>query len=224
MVLDLYFGPFWDKSEVMFFQKMAICEYLILAIFSRFWLFWAHFGPEMSKVYLFQLFRCKINNKIKKSGSIWLFQKLDPQSAPKSTQDPKTPLKGLRRAKIGTNASHSVQLTTLGPKKTDLNPTPQRSVPFTWNPPIIAPSLTPSPTRLRLARLGLERSRPSPPPPMRTMFSGIFPSAVWFVLSGQTRRSLFLGRLWVYQRSDCCSRTIWAPRMLDKIGNSIPED
>ena len=135
MVLDLYFGPFWDKSEVMFFQKMAICEYLILAIFSRFWLFWAHFGPEMSKVYLFQLFRCKINNKIKKSGSIWLFQKLDPQSAPKSTQDPKTPLKGLRRAKIGTNASHSVQLTTLGPKKPDLNPTPQRSVPFTWNPP-----------------------------------------------------------------------------------------
>ena len=117
MVLDLYFGPFWDKSEVMFFQKMAICEYLILAIFSRFRLFWAHFGPEMSKVYLFQLFRCKINNKIKKSGSIWLFQKLDPQSAPKSTQDPKTPLKGLRRAKIGTNASHSVQLTTLGPKK-----------------------------------------------------------------------------------------------------------
>ena len=64
-----------------------------------------------------------------------MFQKLDPQSAPKSTQDPKTPLKGLRRAKIGTNASHSVQLTTLGPKKPDLNPTPQRSVPFTWNPP-----------------------------------------------------------------------------------------
>ena len=116
MVLDLYFGPFWDKSEVMFFQKMAICEYLILAIFSRFWLFWAHFGPEMSKVYLFQLFRCKINNKIKKSGSIWLFQKLDPQSAPKSTQDPKTPLKGLRRAKIGTNASHAVQLTSLRQK------------------------------------------------------------------------------------------------------------
>ena len=57
-----------------------------------------------------------------------------------------------------------------------------------------------------------------------TFFVGIFPSAVWFVLSGQTRRSLFLGRLWVYQRSDCCSRTIWAPRMLDKIGNSIPED
>ena len=64
-----------------------------------------------------------------------MFQKLDPQSAPTSTQDPKTPLKGLRRAKIGTNASHSVQLTTLGPKKPDLNPTPQRSVPFTWNPP-----------------------------------------------------------------------------------------
>ena len=64
-----------------------------------------------------------------------MFQKWDPQSAPKSTWDPKTPLKGLRRAKIGTNASHSVQLTTLGPKKPDLNPTPQRSVPFTWNPP-----------------------------------------------------------------------------------------
>ena len=38
---------------------------------------------------------------------------------------------------------------------------------------------------------------------------------VWSVWSGQTRRSLFLGRLWVYERSDCCSRTVWDPRMLE---------
>ena len=32
-----------------------------------------------------------------------------------------------------------------------------------------------------------------------------------------TRRSLILGRFLVYQRSDWCSRTMWAPRMLEKI-------
>ena len=54
---------------------------------------------------------------------------------PKSHHGPKKPLKGPRRAKIGTNASHTVQLTSLGPKKPDSNPTPQRSVPLTWNQP-----------------------------------------------------------------------------------------
>ena len=91
MVLDLYFGPFWDKSEVMFFQKMAICEYLILAIFSRFWLFWAHFGPEMSKVYLFQLFRCKINNEIKKVDPFDCFKNWTPkvlQNPPRTQKHP----------------------------------------------------------------------------------------------------------------------------------------
>ena len=34
------------------------------------------------------------------------------------------------------------------------------------------------------------------------------------VQSGQTRRCLFHRRLWVSQRSDCCSRTIWAPKIL----------
>ena len=40
-------------------------------------------------------------------------------------------------------------------------------------------------------------------------------STVWCVKSGQTRRSLFLGRLRVYTRSDCCSRTVWHPGTLD---------
>ena len=38
---------------------------------------------------------------------------------------------------------------------------------------------------------------------------------VWSVLSCQTRRCLFLGRLWVYEGSDCCSRTVWEPRSLE---------
>ena len=38
---------------------------------------------------------------------------------------------------------------------------------------------------------------------------------VWSVWSGQTRRCLFLGCLWVYKRSDCCSGTIREPRMLE---------
>ena len=69
-------------------------------------------------MYLFQLFRCKKNNGIKKNGSIWLFQKLGPPGAPEPTLGPKTPLNGPGRAKIGVNASHVVQLTGLGPKKT----------------------------------------------------------------------------------------------------------
>ena len=58
-----------------------------------------------------------------------------PQGTPKPTLGPKTHPKGLWRAKIGTNASYAVQLTSLGPKKTDLDPTPQRSAPLTWNQP-----------------------------------------------------------------------------------------
>ena len=135
IVLGLYFRPFLAKSEVMFFQKMAICEYQILAIFGQFWPSRAHFGPWVSKVYLLQLFRCKKNNEITKSGSISLFGKLDPSGAPKPTLGPKTPLKGPGRAKIGVNAPHVVQLTGFGPKKPNLNRSVQRCVPFTRNQP-----------------------------------------------------------------------------------------
>ena len=117
VVLWASFGPFLAKSEVMFFQKMAICEYQILVIFGQFWPSRAHFGPWVSKVYLLQLFRCKKNNEITKSGSISLFGKLDSPGAPKPTLGPKTPLKGPGRAKIGVNAPHVVQLTGFGPKK-----------------------------------------------------------------------------------------------------------
>ena len=96
---------------------MAICEYLILVIFGQFWLFRANFGPGNSKEYFFQLFRCKKNNGIIKSGSVWLFQKLVPHGTPKPTPGPKRHPKGPRRAKIGINASHAVQLTSLRPKK-----------------------------------------------------------------------------------------------------------
>ena len=116
---------------------MAICEYLILAIFGQFWLFRAHFGPWVSKVYLLQLFRFKKNNEITKSGSISLFGKLDPSGAPKPTLGPKKPLKGPGRAKIGVNAPHVVQLTGFGPKKTNLSRSVQRCVPFTRNQPAV---------------------------------------------------------------------------------------
>ena len=86
-------------------------------------------------MYFFQPFRCKKSNEITKSGSICLFQKLDSPGAPKPTLGPKTPLKYPRRAEIGINASHAVQLTSFGPKKPDSNRSPQRSVPFTWNHP-----------------------------------------------------------------------------------------
>ena len=86
-------------------------------------------------MYFFQPFRCKKSNEITKSGSICLFQKLDSSGAPKPTLGPKTPLKYPRRAEIGINASHAVQLTSFGPKKPDSNRSPQRSVPFTWNHP-----------------------------------------------------------------------------------------
>ena len=133
VVLDVYFRPFSFIFGVMFFQKMAICEYLILAIFGQFWLFWANFGPEISKEYFFQLFRCKKNNGITKSRPIWLFGKLGSPGAPKPTLGPKTPLNGPGRAKIGVNAPHVVQLTGLGPKKTNLNRSPTNSVLFTRN-------------------------------------------------------------------------------------------
>ena len=136
IVLGLYFRPFLAKSEVMFFQKVAICEYQILANFGQFWPSRAHFGPWVSKVYLLQLFRCKKNNEITKSGSISLFGKLDPSGAPKPTLGPKTPLKGPGRAKIGVNAPHVVQLTGFGPKKPNLNRSVPRCVPFTRNQPL----------------------------------------------------------------------------------------
>ena len=66
------------------------------------------------------------------------FKKLDSPGAPKPTLGPKTPLKYPRRAEIGINASHAVQLTSFGPKKPDSNRSPQRSVPFTWNHPEMA--------------------------------------------------------------------------------------
>ena len=92
-------------------------------------------------MYFFQPFRCKKSNEITKSGSICLFQKLDSLGAPKPTLGPKTPVKYPRRAEIGINASHAVQLTSFGPKKTDSNRSPQRSVPFTWNHPVITTSM-----------------------------------------------------------------------------------
>ena len=85
LVLTIYFRAFSSILEVMFFWKMAICEYLILVIFGQFWLFRANFGPGNSKEYFFQLFRCKKNNGIIKSGSVWLFQKLVPLGTPKPT-------------------------------------------------------------------------------------------------------------------------------------------
>ena len=42
---------------------------------------------------------------------------------------------------------------------------------------------------------------------------------VWCILSCQNWRSLFLGRYWIYSRSDCCSRTVWGHRMLDFNGS-----
>ena len=64
-----------------------------------------------------------------------IISKIGPPRYPKTHPGPKRHPKGPRRAKIGINASHAVQLTSLRPKKTDLNPTPQRSAPLTWNQP-----------------------------------------------------------------------------------------
>ena len=54
---------------------------------------------------------------------------------PEPTLGPKTPKNGPRRAKIGVNAPHVVQLTGFGPKKTNLNRSVPRCVPFTRNQP-----------------------------------------------------------------------------------------
>ena len=48
---------------------------------------------------------------------------------------PKTPKNGFRRAKIGVNAPHVVQLTGFGPKKPNLNRSVPRCVPLTRNQP-----------------------------------------------------------------------------------------
>ena len=108
---------------------------MCIAIFGQFWLFGAHFWPRTSKVYLFWPIRFNRNNEIKKIGSIWLFGKLGSPGAPEPTLGPTTPLNGPGRAKIGVNAPHVVQLTGLGPKKTNLNRSPPTSVPFTRNQP-----------------------------------------------------------------------------------------
>ena len=66
LVLDRYFGPFWAKSEDMFFQKMAICVYPFLAILALFLIFLPTFDLSSSKIYLFHHFRCKKANRIRK--------------------------------------------------------------------------------------------------------------------------------------------------------------
>ena len=88
-------------------------------------------------MYLLQLFRCKENNEINKSGAISLFGKLDSPCAPKPTLGPKSPLKRPRRAKIGLNAPLVVQLIGFGPKKTNLSRSVLRCVPFTRNQPVV---------------------------------------------------------------------------------------
>ena len=55
---------------------------------------------------------------------------------PEPTLGPKTPKNGPRRAKIGVNAPHVVQLTGFGPKKPNLNRSVPRCVPFTRNQPV----------------------------------------------------------------------------------------
>ena len=114
---------------------MAICEYPILVIFGQFWLFRAHFGPRVSKTYLLQLFRCKKNNEINKSGSKSLLGKLDSLGDSKPTIHPKMPLEDFRKSKIGINECLLVQLTGLGPQKTNSNRSPPTSVPLTRNQP-----------------------------------------------------------------------------------------
>ena len=68
---------------------------------------------------------------------MWLFQKLGPRTHPGPTENTETPKNGLRRAKIGINAPHVVQLTGFGPKKPNLNRFVPRCVPFTRNQPMV---------------------------------------------------------------------------------------
>ena len=151
MVLDIYFGRFLGKSELRVFQKMAICKKRFWVIFGQFRLFRAHFGPRVSKMYLLQLFRCKENNEINKSGAISLFGKLDFPCAPKPTLDPKSPLKRPRKTKIGLNAPLVVQLIGFGPKNTNLSRSVLRCVPFTRNQPAGPPR-----TQLQMLRIKKE--------------------------------------------------------------------
>ena len=50
---------------------------------------------------------------------MWLFQKTGPKNHPGPTENTETPKNGLKRAKIGVNAPHVVELTGFGPKKTN---------------------------------------------------------------------------------------------------------
>ena len=68
-----------------------------------------------------------------KNGSIWLFQKLGSQSAPKPIVGPKTPLKGPKLARFSCSPTNYFWA-----KKNDSNRTPQRTLPFTWNQPDMA--------------------------------------------------------------------------------------
>ena len=63
----------------MFFQKMAICESLILAIFGQFWLFWAIFGLDISKEYLFQHLGAKRTMESQKVGPFDYLENWAPQ-------------------------------------------------------------------------------------------------------------------------------------------------
>ena len=40
-------------------------------------------------------------------------------------------------------------------------------------------------------------------------------TTVWCIWWCQNWRRLFIGRYWIYSRSDCCSRTMWGHRMLE---------
>ena len=93
------------KSEDMFFQKMSFCPDPFLAILGQFLhLFWP-FWPNCRKTYLTWLFHCK---KVERNWKNWAEtknDKFDPQNALKRTQSQKWPLKRLRVAKFGWNAS-----------------------------------------------------------------------------------------------------------------------
>ena len=93
------------KSEDMFFQKMSFCPGPFLAILGQFsHLFWP-FWPNCRKTYLTWLFYCK---KVERNWKNWAEtknDKFDPQNALKRTQSQKWPLKRLRVAIFGWNAS-----------------------------------------------------------------------------------------------------------------------
>ena len=93
------------KSEDMFFSKNEFLSLPIFGhfgpIFAFFWPFW----PNCRKTYLTWLFYCK---KVERNWKNWAEtknDKFDPQNALKRTQSQKWPLKRLRVAKFGWNAS-----------------------------------------------------------------------------------------------------------------------